>query len=466
MGWSNQLKKKLNFKFLNLILTLDISNNSLSGPLPLIFGAPMLTQLVLSINKINGTIPSYICELKYLEVLDLSDNFLVGKLPRCSNGSEAKQELNMSPDSTQMQLSALILYNNDLSGKFPEFLQHCQELTLLHLPHNKFVGELPIWIAEKLPRLSYLQLRYNLFSGSIPVQLTKLENLRYLDLAYNRISGSIPPTLGGLKAMIQGNSTKYTNPLVWNYYRPRNPNDFNDGYYVKYHNSLLVVVKGQELYYTSTLVYMVGLDFSCNNLGGDIPEEITSLVGLKNLNFSHNHLTGNIPEKIGLLRYVESLDLSFNMISGEIPSSLSDMASLSYLNLSFNNLSGRIPSGNQLQTLGDPDFIYIGNYYLCGPPLSRNCSGPEVTTGLLEGHSTEKTYFHLGLAVGFVMGLWLVFIGLLFLKTCRFRYFQLSDKLQDSIQTSVWKTSAEWFHKSQRIQNKKGQGQASVSEGT
>lgn len=446
--------------------TLDISNNSLSGPLPLIFGAPMLTQLVLSINKINGTIPSYICELKYLEVLDLSDNFLVGKLPRCSNGSEAKQELNMSPDSTQMQLSALILYNNDLSGKFPEFLQHCQELTLLHLAHNKFVGELPIWIAEKLPRLSYLQLRYNLFSGSIPVQLTKLENLRYLDLAYNRISGSIPPTLGGLKAMIQGNSTKYTNPLVWNYYRPRNPNDFNDGYYVKYHNSLLVVVKGQELYYTSTLIYMVGLDFSCNNLGGDIPEEITSLVGLKNLNFSHNHLTGNIPEKIGLLRYVESLDLSFNMISGEIPSSLSDMASLSNLNLSFNNLSGRIPSGNQLQTLGDPDFIYIGNYYLCGPPLSRNCSGPEVTTGLLEGHSTEKTYFHLGLAVGFVMGLWLVFIGLLFLKTCRFRYFQLSDKLQDSIQTSVWKTSAEWFHKSQRIQNKKGQGQASVSEGT
>uniref|UniRef100_I1NPF7 non-specific serine/threonine protein kinase n=1 Tax=Oryza glaberrima TaxID=4538 RepID=I1NPF7_ORYGL len=294
--------------------TLDISNNSLSGPLPLIFGAPMLTQLVLSINKINGTIPSYICVLKYLEVLDLSDNFLVGKLPRCSNGSESKQELNMSPDSTQMQLSALILYNNDLSGKFPEFLQHCQELTLLHLAHNKFVGELPIWIAEKLPRLSYLQLRYNLFSGSIPVQLTKLENLRYLDLAYNRISGSIPPTLGGLKAMIQG---------------------------------------------------------------GDIPEEITSLVGLKNLNFSHNHLTGNIPEKIGLLRYVESLDLSFNMISGEIPSSLSDMASLSYLNLSFNNLSGRIPSGNQLQTLGDPDFIYIGNYYLCGPPLSRNCSGPE-----------------------------------------------------------------------------------------
>uniref|UniRef100_A0A0E0JKW2 non-specific serine/threonine protein kinase n=1 Tax=Oryza punctata TaxID=4537 RepID=A0A0E0JKW2_ORYPU len=338
--------------------TLDISNNSLSGPLPLIIGAPMLTQLVLSINKINGTIPSYICELKYLEVLDLSDNNLVGKIPRCFNGSEAKKKLNMSTDSTQMHLSAVILYNNHLSGIFPEFLQHCQELTLLHLAHNKFVGELPIWIAEKLPRLTYLQLRYNLFSGSIPVQLTKLENLRNLDLAYNRISGSIPPTLGGLKAMVQSNSTKYTNPLVWNYYRPRNPDDFNDGYYVKYLNSLLVVVKGQELYYTSTLIYMVGLDLSCNNLGGDIPEEITSLVGLKNLNFSHNHLTGKIPEKIGhnhltgkipekigLLKHVESLDLSFNRLSSEIPSSLSDMVSLSYLNLSFNNLSGEYHPG-------------------------------------------------------------------------------------------------------------------------
>ncbi|CAO2165451.1 unnamed protein product [Urochloa humidicola] len=164
-----------------------ISNNSLSGPLPRNFGAPMLEEMVLSTNRINGTIPTYFCKLQYLQVLDLSENLLVGQLPLCSKGKDVKPNLKTISESALTRLSALMLYNNNLSGNFPELLQHNPQLTLLDLSHNTFCGELPAWIADKLPGLSYLLLRHNMFSGSIPLQLTQLGNLQLLDLAHNRI---------------------------------------------------------------------------------------------------------------------------------------------------------------------------------------------------------------------------------------------------------------------------------------
>uniref|UniRef100_A0ACD6AAY8 Uncharacterized protein n=1 Tax=Avena sativa TaxID=4498 RepID=A0ACD6AAY8_AVESA len=379
---------------------LDISRNSLSGPLPQNFGAPFLEDLLLSDNSINGTIPKYICEMQ-LVVLDLAKNFLVGHLPCCSEGTT--------------KLKALVLNENSLSGEFPSFLESCSQLVLLDLAHNNFVGELPTWLADKLPDLSYLLLGHNKFSGSILVQLTQLGHLQYVDLAYNRISGSIPRTLANLKAMVQ--ETEFLgNPLLWTYERPANPDTNYD--LPKYSDSLAVVMKGQYLDYTWNIIYMVGLDLSCNSLVGEIPDELTSLVGLNNLNVSHNQLSGRIPEKVGLLRSLESLDLSYNKLSGDIPLSLSDITMLSKLNLSYNNLSGTIPSGNQLQSLIDPESSYIGNNYLCGPPLSRNCWEPDATGGDIEEHEgQEAKYFYLGLAAGFVLGLWLVVFIFIF-RSC------------------------------------------------
>ncbi|KAM3259328.1 hypothetical protein ACQJBY_050867 [Aegilops geniculata] len=400
------------------LIELDISRNSLSGPLPQQFGAPSLMDLLLSENSINGTIPPYICQLQLLQVLDLAKNCLVGQFPLCPEVSEGRF------------IKAIILNENNLSGEFPSSLQSFPELILLDLAHNKFGGELPTWIAKKLP-VSYLKLRHNMFSGSIPVELTHLGYLQYLDLAYNRISGSIRHTLGNLKAMVEDQTQSQVGPLTWSVERPGNP---ATDYATKYDDSLEVVMKGQYLDYTSNAFYMVGLDLSCNNLVGDIPVEITSLVNLKNLNISYNGLSGKIPEKIGLLGSLESLDLSCNELSGEIPSGFSDMTMLSKMNLSYNNLSGRIPTGNQLQTLIDPASSYIGNKYLCGPPLSRNCSGPKVFGGDLDEHQAEARFSYLGLAAGFILGLWVVFVAFLFCKRCRVAYFQLFDKLLCAIQ--------------------------------
>ncbi|CAD6268382.1 unnamed protein product [Miscanthus lutarioriparius] len=284
-------------------------------------------------------------------------------------------------------------------------------------------------MAEKLPKLSYLQLWNNMFLGPIPVQLTELGYLQFLDLAHNRMSGSIPHSLSKLKAMTHDKDhlQQLGIPLLWSYDRPASPGIYE---MQKYDDSL-EVMKGQYLDYTSNIIHTVGLDLSHNNLVGEIPDDITSLIGLRGFNISHNQLSGKIPEKIGLLQSLESLDLSWNELSGEIPSSLSGLTMLSKLNLSYNNLSGRIPSGDQLQALIDPASSYIGNDCLCGPPVSRNCSGPEVASGHLDEHQSgsEVRNLYLGMAAGYVLGLWVVFVTLLFDRTWRAAYFQLSDKL-------------------------------------
>jgi hypothetical protein len=155
---------------------------------------------------------------------------------------------------------------------------------------------------------------------------------------------------------------------------------------------------------------------------------------------SWNHLSGIIPKIIGELQAVESFDLSHNEISGEIPTSLAKLTSLAHLNLSYNNLTGTIPSGNQLQALDNQASIYIGNPGLCGPPVSRNCSGtktdPQAPEDKHEGMSDELSLY-LSVGTGFVAGLWIVFCIFLFKRNWRIRCFSFSDRVYDWVYVQV-----------------------------
>nr|DAD19308.1 TPA_asm: hypothetical protein HUJ06_020771 [Nelumbo nucifera] len=69
----------------------------------------------------------------------------------------------------------------------------------------------------------------------------------------------------------------------------------------------LVWWKGAEFDYQVTLRLMKSIDLSSNNLSGEIPTEVTTLVDLLSLNLSRNHLTGAIPTNIGHLSMLESI---------------------------------------------------------------------------------------------------------------------------------------------------------------
>ncbi|KAL6288237.1 hypothetical protein ACE6H2_012627 [Prunus campanulata] len=383
---------------------LDISRNSLSGRIPLsLSNMSQLTTMVISNNHLSGQIPHFWNKLPLLYIVDVSNNSLSGSIPR-SLGSLTS-------------LNFLILSSNNFSGEVPS-LRNCTDMKSLDLGDNKFSGPIPASIGENMLSLLILSLRLNSFTGNIPSQLCGLSNLHILDLSHNNLSGKIPQCIGNLSGF---------------------KSEFTDKDTSRYQGKLEVVSKGRVLMYDSILYLVNGVDLSDNNLSGEMPVGLTSLLKLGTLNLSMNHLTGNIPEKIGNLEQIETLDLSTNKLSGSIPRSMVSLTFLNHLNLSFNNLSGRIPTGNQFKTLVDQS-IYEGNAALCGYPLpgcqDDNKEAPQVPSGDGEDDDDskfEKLWFIISIVIGFFVGFWGVCGTLVIKKSWRYAYFHFLDKVKDAL---------------------------------
>ncbi|XP_064957318.1 receptor-like protein EIX2 [Musa acuminata AAA Group] len=383
---------------------LDLSNNSFVGPIPSSFEGASLTLLSLSHNHINGDFPPFFCNMHSLEILDLSNNYLIGKIPNCHN-------------SFPIYLRSLHLNNNNLSGTIPSFLKHCNKLITVDLGENKLFSKIPTWIGRNHSSLKVLRLRSNLLYGTIPENIVDLTSLQVLDLSSNNLFGSLPSSLGNFNAMVEVQND--TRPLL------------QDNNYT-YIESSLLTTKGSMVDYTTILSLVTSIDLSNNHLSGEIPKELTKLLGLRFLNLSNNHLTGRIPEKMGDMKQLESLDLSVNNLTGEIPSSFSAMSFLARLNLSYNNLSGKIPTSGQLSTFGS--WSYVGNKDLCGTPLP-DCpvyqTPPDAR--VKDDEKLDKLLEYTSIVVGFVVGFWL-FIGTLIMKQAiRFAFFRWIDKANDWI---------------------------------
>ncbi|KAL4601930.1 hypothetical protein ACB092_10G017400 [Castanea dentata] len=421
---------------------IDLSSNHFKGPLPCI--SSDVNVLDLSNNSFSRSISHFFCfkvnEPKMIAYLNLEKNLLSGIIPDCLMNWNNLEVLNLRNNNfsgsipasmgSLTYLKSLHLYNNTFSGKLPSSLKNCEMLVIIDVAENRFAGNIPSWIGHRCTSLMILSLRSNYFHGHIPKELCALTSLQILDLSHNKLSGSIPSCVKNFSAMTTNNIS----------------NDHLNSYNISHYNgailpleSAFLVIKGNILEYSTILQLIKSIDFSKNNLSGEIPKEVTSLQGLQSLNLSYNFLIGSIPENIGAMGSLESIDFSLNQLSGQIPSSMSNLTFLNYLNLSNNNLTGKIPLSTQLQSLNPSS--YVGNK-LCGPPLTVNCTTNGVKPNN-ENISSKKIgglevdWFYVSMALGFVVGFWSVCGPLLLNKQWRIMYFQFLDhmwyKLKDVV---------------------------------
>ncbi|CAG7903415.1 unnamed protein product [Brassica rapa] len=318
---------------------MDLSRNRFNNSIfPFLNSAISLKTLFLGDNNFyGGPLPAKeLKDLTNLELLDLSGNRFNGSIP--------VQEL-----SALSKLKSL-----DLSRY--KSVRRLRNLKILDLSENNFDNNIFSFLSA-LTSLTTLFLRSNYIGGPFPVKEFKdLTNLELLDLSKNKLNGSIP-----MQDTIYFRSRILLHPFQMSY-------SSAIGMKIEF-----AVKHRYDAYVGKNLNLLFGLDISENELSGNIPSELGSLLELQVLNVSHNNLSGLIPESFSGLKNVESLDLSFNKLQGLIPQGLTKLSGLAVFNVSFNHLSGVIPQGSQFNTFDTLSFV--GNPLLCGKPTNRSCGG-------------------------------------------------------------------------------------------
>ncbi|KAL8195348.1 hypothetical protein R6Q57_025751 [Mikania cordata] len=388
---------------------LDVSRNNISEVVPPCIGnmSSTLESLNININMIQGPFPTIICNMSSLLYLDMSDNNFDGVIPQCFGNITSLKLINLGRNNFygtipkvygNCDLSAgLILNGNMLEGEVPRSLAKCQSMKILDLGNNCLNGTFPRWLGY-LQKLRILILGSNNLQGTIetPSAIEFLfPSLSFFDISSNGFVGRLPEKYFESFNAIKDVDKEPKTKMV------------NISGLPSY--SIYIIEDDMQVLYS--LNFIRGIDLSSNKFEEEIPNVIGNLRSLMVLNLSNNNLNGQIPRVLGNLDNLELLDLSRNQLKGEIPQSLANLSYLSCLNLSQNHLVGHIPVGNQFSTFSDDS--YSGNLGLCGRPLEINCedlkSPPKVEAKGGEWIYVESVMLGLGfgtlLGVGFGYGM-------------------------------------------------------------
>ncbi|XP_050144092.1 receptor-like protein EIX2 isoform X8 [Malus sylvestris] len=424
LSW-NQLEGQVPPFLLKASSSLFLSHNKFSGLFSFLLpvNASHLRLLDLSSNHLHGELPDCWTHFKNLLILDLSDNLFSGRIPATMGFLSSIQTLNLN--------------TNGLVGELPSSLKNCTSLIVFDVGENKLSGLIPEWLGVGLPNLTILILRSNHFYGSIPSQLCNMGSIQIMDFSMNNISGGIPKCLNNLTNLALRGSSSLT---ITHLFKATSTDIAIS--ILDYEDEASLIWNGIMSKYKSTLGLVKSIHLSSNRLTGEIPSEVTDLVGLVSLNLSRNNLTGQITPKIGKLQSLDLLDLSNNQIHGTIPTSLFGISGLGKLDLSNNHLSGKIPMGSQLQTY-EPS-VFAGNPLLCGIPL-QTCFPEETTPAeqpVVKNQDEDNdrfitTGFYVSLGLGFVVGFWGVCGSLIFDRSWRYTYFKLLNGLNDWLYVKV-----------------------------
>ncbi|KAA8541559.1 hypothetical protein F0562_022711 [Nyssa sinensis] len=337
------------------LLTLNVSNNSFTGPLPssTCINSPSVQILDFSFNHFNSHIPQGLGGCSKLEVFRAGFNFLSGQLPNDLYNAGALQEISLPGNTLSgpiddrivsltnlrvlelfgneftgvipqeigklSNLEQLLLHINQLSGFLPPSLTNCTNLSILNLRVNFFVGELSTFDFSKLLQLSTIDLGNNNFTGSLPASLFLCKSLTAIRLATNRLEGEVLPDILALKSL---------------------------SFLSLSNNSLTNITGAIRILMGCKNLTAVILSKNFQNEAMPDDESIVNSKGFQNiqvLGLGGCNFTGQIPTWLAKLSNLEVLDLSFNQITGPIPGWLGTLPNLFYLDLSVNLLWGEFP---------------------------------------------------------------------------------------------------------------------------
>ncbi|KAK1424852.1 hypothetical protein QVD17_20191 [Tagetes erecta] len=250
------------------IKTIIFTRTYLNGTIPPEWASTNLKYLSVSVNRLSGTIPTYLGNITSLVYLSLQSNLFYGTVPAELGKLENLVNLNLN--------------ENLLSGELPMELNNLVSLTELRLSSNNFTGKIPSF--ESWKQLKNLELHGSGLEGPIPPSISLLSNLN--ELRISDLSGESSPFPNLV------NMTKMTTLMLRS-----------------------CKMTGKIPDYLPQLSNLKHLDLSFNYLVGDIP----NLGGLNDLQYMYvtgNSLNGSVPNwlTVGSAR---SVDLSFNNLNKE-----------------------------------------------------------------------------------------------------------------------------------------------------
>ncbi|KAL4271787.1 hypothetical protein GQ457_13G028860 [Hibiscus cannabinus] len=330
---SNQLKGSLDMKDLDAVSNLRelyLTSNQLKdfviqkGCCDL----KKLEVLDLSGNAFEGMLPNYLGNLTSLRELDVSDNHFSGNLTPLSNltsleylslsrnhleiptsfapfvnlrnlkvfyADENKMVMEPSFHSSlpKFQLRFISLPNcitspDQLGFELLTFLHYQYDLRFVDLSGNKFSGTPPIWLLENNTKLEFLILRGNAFSGLLSLPSAPNLNASLVDISDNKLQGQIPSHI------------------------------------------------------CSTFPHLRGLFLSKNAIEGHIPPCLSGMMDLSTLDLSNNQLSGRLPDELIMKKSLFMLRLSNNNLSGNVIPAVFNTNRLIGIHLDGNNFSGEM----------------------------------------------------------------------------------------------------------------------------
>ncbi|XP_071724434.1 uncharacterized protein [Rutidosis leptorrhynchoides] len=399
-----------------------------------------LQVLRLSSCRLNGTLSAAqgLCYSRYLQVLDLSFNYLLGILPACLanltslqtldlsynqftgdlNESPIKsltsiRELSLSENQFKISISLRPFYNHTklkifkgdgnliycdvehpsfppkfqlkfltLSSRFL-YYQHHLEVVYIYDAHIK--GEFPNWLLDNNTRLTELELGNNSLSRFSDFTNRSYKHLEFLDLSNNLFYGEIPLNFGASFPNL-----RHLN-ITSNQIHGHIPSSFGDM------SSLETLDLSNNNFFGKVPKHLgMGgalhtLLLSKNSLEGEIFPGGYNLTELQVLQLDGNKFSGRIPDSLSNSPFLSFLDISNNNLSGLIPKWMGNMPSLSYLKMSSNHLEGPLPvEFCQLENL---DAIDLSENRISGS-IPSCFSPPQIQTVRLSNNKLQGTLEH------------------------------------------------------------------------